>query len=255
MFLMNTIGIVGGVGPYAGLDLFKNILDQTKAQLDQEHLPILLFSLPNIIQDRTKYLLGKSNQNPAVSIAKVISKLHLSGASVVGIPCNTAHVDVIFNQILNESPQDIKLLHLINEVVLFIEKTHPRFKNIGILSTTGTYDSNLYPSFLEKKGFNAIQVSREIQENHIHPAIYDPQYGIKANSSSLSTLARNKAKKHINYGIEYLIQKGAEAIILGCTEIPLVFTEEAVKNIPLINPTKILARALILNSHPDSLLK
>lgn len=239
---MNTIGIVGGVGPYAGMDLFKKILDQTNAKTDQEHLPVLLFSMPNVIQDRTDYLVGKSHENPAFSIAEIIDKLHTCGASVVGIPCNTAHADSIFNEITHRIPQDIKLLHLIDEVTSFIKTTYPTFKNIGILSTTGTFNANIYPAYLDKKGLHGIQVTQEIQQNYIHPAIYNEEYGIKANTSIIS----DRAKKQINHGIEYLIQQGAEAIILGCTEIPLIFTEESAHNITLIDPTKILARALIL---------
>ena len=53
---MNIIGIVGGVGPYAGLDLTEKIFGQTIASSDQEHLPVALLSLPERIEDRTRYL-------------------------------------------------------------------------------------------------------------------------------------------------------------------------------------------------------
>ena len=53
------IGIVGGVGPLAGLDVFKKIIEETVVQKDQEHLPVLLMSYPHLIVDRTEYLLGK----------------------------------------------------------------------------------------------------------------------------------------------------------------------------------------------------
>jgi aspartate racemase len=248
---MNTIGIVGGVGPYAGTDLFTKILDQTIARVDQEHLPILMFSIPSKIGDRTEYLIGKSSESPARFLSEIICKLHICGASVIGIPCNTAHADPIFKEILSLIPKNIKLLHLIEEVTSFIRITYPALKKIGILSTTGTFNTKLYPTYLEKNNLQAIQVTSEIQEKYIHPAIYHREYGIKANISIISTEAKNK----INVGIDYLINNGAEAIILGCTEIPLIFTEKQIRGILLLNPSKILARALIMESNPTKLLK
>lgn len=238
---MNTIGIVGGVGPYAGVDLFNKILDQTKATTDQDHLPIAMLSVPHKIQDRTAFLLGESDENPALAIAEVITKLHQCGASVVGIPCNTAHAAPIFNEVSRRIPADIHLLHLINEVALSIRHVYPTLRTIGILSTTGTFRTALYPTYLEEHGLRAVQVSEEIQEQYIHPAIYDKTYGIKAHASPIS----NKAREKINHGIDHLINNGAEAIILGCTEIPLLFTGEHHCHVPLIDPTQVLARALI----------
>ena len=247
---MKTIGIVGGVGPYAGVDLFQKILEQTKAQTDQEHLPVLLFSLPNKIHDRTGYLLGYTSTNPGTFIAKVIDNLYKSGAEIVAIPCNTAHADPIFNEIIRRMPKQVKLLHLIEEVALSIQQNQPDLKNIGVLSTTGTMINDLYPYYLAQRGLNAIQVSDELQQNKIQPAIYNKSYGIKTNTP-LKT--KHEAKNNLIEGMNDLIEKGAEAIILGCTEIPLLLPESHFKNIPLIDPSQTLARALILASNPDSL--
>jgi len=136
---METIGIVGGIGPYAGLDLIKKLFDQTKACSDQEHLPVSLLSVPHTINDRTEFLLGKTQVNPALSIANVIGHLHQCGASVVGIPCNTAHADPIFKEIVKQIPKDVKFLHMIDEVALYIKTRYPSLVNMGILSTTGTF--------------------------------------------------------------------------------------------------------------------
>jgi aspartate racemase len=250
METVKTIGIVGGVGPYAGVDLFNKILDQTKAITDQEHLPLAMLSVPHTIQDRTAFLMGKSNENPAIAIAEVITKLHQCGASVVGIPCNTAHAEPIFSEISRRMPNGVHLLHLINEVALYIRHTYPTLTTIGVLSTTGTFETDLYPAYLEQHGLRVIQVSKTIQQQTIHPAIYHQEYGIKAHTAPVS----NKAREKINEGIDYLITHGAEAIILGCTEIPLLFTGEYNGYLPLIDPTHILARALIMAFAPERLL-
>ena len=93
------IGIVGGMGPLAGLDVFKKITEETPVTSDQEHAPVLLFSVPAQIPDRTEFLLGREKTNPAIAISEIILTLEKAGARVVGIPCNTAHSPRIFDVI------------------------------------------------------------------------------------------------------------------------------------------------------------
>ncbi len=248
---MKTIGIVGGVGPYAGMQLFKNILDLTNAKLDQQHLPVLMHSLPDKISDRSAYLLGDSKINPAIAISKIITNLSESGAEVIGIPCNTAHADSIYKEVELKIPDKVKLLHQIEEVALYIKDQHPECSNIGILSTTGTFNTQIYSHYLQKNHLNPIQVTREIQDEYVHPSIYNESYGIKSNASPVSDTAKN----NLITAIDYLIKNGAQVIILGCTELSLVFADVHYCNIPLIDSTKILARALILECSPESLLK
>lgn len=69
------IGIIGGVGPLAGLDIVTKIIEETIATTDQEHLPVLLSSQPHRIADRTAYLLGQESENPAYAIAEIIQEL------------------------------------------------------------------------------------------------------------------------------------------------------------------------------------
>jgi aspartate racemase len=235
------IGIVGGVGPYAGIDIVKKIFDLTKASCDQEHLPVALLSLPHLISDRTGFLLGKTAINPGIAIAEIICRLEKCGASVVGIPCNTAHAPLIFNEILKGIPASVKLLHIINEVAEYIKRKYASVKNVGVLSTTGAFKTSLFPKTLSPFGFNVIQVPGEIQEEYVQPAIYSKDYGIKSHSNPVS----GKARGNLLTGIDHLLKDGAELIILGCTEIPLAFMENNIKSVDLIDPSQILAKALI----------
>ena len=114
--MAKMIGVVGGIGSYAGIDLIRKIYDNTNANSDQEHLPISMLSIPYKVLDRTEYLQGKIKENPGNAIAEIITKLSLTGAEIVGIPCNTAHAPQIFNVIKNKVPKQCKLLHLIEEV-------------------------------------------------------------------------------------------------------------------------------------------
>ena len=252
---MNTddkkmIGVIGGMGPHAGIDLVQKIFNQTKAASDQDHLPIAMLSIPHSISDRTEFLLGKSDVNPASAISEVIGTLSKIGACIIGMPCNTAHAKPIFNEIIERIPKEVKLVHMINEVSKFIKNKYPSVYNVGILSATGTFISLVYPNSLSQHGLNGIQVSEAIQENHISPAIYSKIHGIKAQSNPVTV----QAKKDLHLGIEYLVSKGVEAIILGCTEIPLAIKDNQIKGVPLIDATGVLARALILESSPEKLI-
>ena len=240
--MSKTIGIVGGVGPYAGLDIQAKILANTVAVRDQDFLPVITVSRPHEIMDRTEYLLGATAVNPAYALADQLCQLSQIGADVAGIPCNTAHAPRIFDVVKAEIKQrecPIKLLHMIEEVGHHLRQQSPDLVKIGVLSTTGTAQSGVYFDVLEPAGFTVLGLDDQLQDG-VHRAIYDEVYGIKRNGRCLS-----QAHDHLQQAINSLRQQGAQAIILGCTELPLAFTQPQVDGIPLIDPTNILARALI----------
>lgn len=246
------IGIVGGVGPYAGLDLLRKVFDNTLAGKDQDHVDAILLSLPSSILDRTEYLVGQVKENPGLAIAEVLSRLDQAGARVAGIPCNTAHAEKIFQVILNELQKSgcrIRILHMINETVSFIGSSFPEMKRIGILSTTGTFRNAIYKEALELEDYEVLRPTAHMQETLIHPAIYHPEYGIKSDSNPV----QSRAKENLMEGFNYLKEQGAEAVILGCTEIPIAFPESTIEGMVAIDPTMVLARALIQNDTPQKL--
>lgn len=246
------IGIVGGVGPYAGLDLAKNVFDNTLANTDQDHLPLVMVSVPETILDRTEYLLHIVDDNPGRSIANVILRMETVGATVVGIPCNTAHATEIFNltkEVLAEGKANIILFSMIEETIKAIITEYPNLKKIGVLSTTGTYQFNIYSEPLIDAGLEPIVPPFDIQEKIVHPAIYDKDYGIKAKSNPVTYRARTDLLEMI----EFLKQNGAELIIKGCTEIALAIPQQIVHGIPIIDPSIVLARSLIKHVNPHKL--
>lgn len=246
------IGIVGGVGPYAGTDLLNKIYNNTLAHTDQEHLNTALLSMSSKIADRTEFLLGHVKENPAFAIVEVLLKLEKIGVTFAGIPCNTMHAGPIFETIqimLQQAQSRIKVLHMIDETVAFITGHYPKFKKIGVLSTTGTYKSKLYVSALSLKGYEVVVPPLDMQENFIHPAVYHKTYGIKTVSNPIHP----QAIANLNRGISFFKAEGAEMVILGCTEIPLAFTTPTVDGMVVIDPTNILARALIHKTQPNKL--
>jgi len=249
----SKIGIVGGAGPYAGLDCALKILQQTKAEKDQDYLPTLLISTPGLIEDRTSFLLGKSSKNPAHAIFTNLLNLRDQGATVIGIPCNTAHAPVIkdvFVKKLNESKNKPNVLDMISETAKFLKKECPQVKTVGILSTIGTWKAGFYPDYLRRYGYDVCILEERLQENLHNEALYHPEYGIKVQANPVT----KKARSILLEGFDSLSRKGAEAIILGCTEIPIGIPERKIGNIFCIDTSLILARALINEFRPEKLV-
>jgi aspartate racemase len=245
------IGVIGGAGPFAGLDLLKKILAQTAAETDQDHLAVITLSQPSTIPDRTAFLLGETAQNPAGPLLDQLRQLEDAGAKVAGIPCNTAHAPPIMDLItrgLAASGSRLRLPHMISEVGHMLQRFYPSVKTVGLLSTTGTAYSRVYPQTLEPLGLRVIEPHKQVLHKVVHAAIYDPQYGIKA-----CGYATEKARADILSAIDHLGERGAEAIILGCTELPLAVTEKEINGLPQIDSTMALARALIHAVNPQKL--
>jgi aspartate racemase len=246
-----VVGIVGGVGPFAGLDLQRKLLEQTVAARDQDHLPVISVSWPGPIPDRTEFLLGQTSDNPAYPLLEQLRLLADAGATAAGIPCNTAHAPAIFDVIragVAGFERPLRLLHMIEETSAYLRAHHPALATIGVLSTTGAWRTRLYPAALEPLGYRVVAPDEGLQTGAIHPAIYDSGYGIKATGRVTA-----RARAALEYGIAELRRQGAEAIILGCTEISLAFPGREYEGLPLIDPTLVLARALIREVAPARL--
>ena len=242
------IGVVGGVGPEAGFDLCRKVAASTRATRDQDHLPIVLLSLPATIPDRTPFLLGHSVENPGPALADVAEALVDGGAEVVGVPCNTAHAPAIFDHVEARVGGRCTLVNMVDEVTVHLARRHASVQRVGTLSTTGTRATGLYTDALARLGVEVIQVPEAVQREHVQPAIYDPVYGVKSGP------VHPRAVAGLQRGVRALLDAGAEVVVLACTEIPLALPEAAVGGVPLLDATRVLARALVRESAPDRLL-
>jgi len=248
------IGVIGGVGPYAGLDFVKKIFANTRASKDQEHLDCILVSCPSIIPDRTEYLLqgeGKEIENPASGMFESAKRLRKAGANYAVVACNTAHSNQIFipfSCMVKDYLPGLNIVNMLETCCAYVKETLPSVKRLGLLATRGTYKSRVYHEyFREDEGFKLIEPEARGQDR-IHEAIYSQMYGIKANSQ-----IKPQARDWISYEIYRLIDRGAEAVILGCTELPLAIQAEHF-SIPVIDPGFLTARRLIRLSAPEKLL-
>ena len=246
------IGILGGMGPQAGLDMADKIIALTRTECDQDHLPFVLLSFPATVPDRSAFLLGETETNPAYAIADQFETMAKLGVSVAVMACNTAHASPIFDvavELLRKKGVNLRILHLVNETVSYIRERHVAARRIGILGTRGTYQARLYDRAVEAAGLEVILPDKNVRENNVHAALYSPIFGIKTHPDGV----RKEARMHIEKAIAHVRSRGAEAIILGCTELPLAIKADQIDGVPILDPARVMAEKLIRVTYPDRL--
>jgi aspartate racemase len=246
------IGILSGMGPYAGLDLAQKIHTGTDARTDQEHLSVTLASYPGWIPDRSTYLFDRSKPSPVPALAQITRRLEAAGASLVGIPCNTAHCPPIFDALserLAEAGSDVRLIHMIEETARHLGAAFPQVERVGVLSSLAVHQLTLYKDVLEANGFSVARPDDQTQREVVNEVIFNEDYGIKARSDPVA----ERARADLLRAAARLKDDGAEAIILGCTEFPLAVPEQRARGLPTVDPTRVLARALVREVAPERL--
>ncbi len=221
---MKTVGIIGGMGPAATIDLYKKIIEQTPAKKDQDHVHVIIDSYPQI-EDRTDYILngGKSPVDKLIESAK---RLENAGADCLIMPCNTAHY--FANDI--EKAVSIPLIHIVKCSAETIKEKYPCTKKIGLIATTGTIKSGVYSNILSTYGIDIV-ILDENTENDIMDCIYK---GVKAGKMEEYIPLFQKC-------IDKITSLGADLLIAGCTEIPLLLPHINTK-LTIIDATYELAK-------------
>jgi len=244
------VGILGGMGPQAGVDMAEKLIAATRADNDQGHVPFVLFSYPGNVTDRTAFLLGRTDINPAYAIAEQLETMAALGVTAAVMACNTAHAAPIYDVILErlrDKRVNLRILHLVDETTSHIKKHLPQARRLGVLATQGSYQTGLYQKALEAAGLKAILPDEKVREEMVQAAIYAPDFGIKSCTGKVSTQARRR----ILSAISHLHDLGSEAVILGCTELSLAVDEGVVDGTPVFDPARIAAAKLVQLVFPE----
>lgn len=228
--MRKTIGILGGMGPEATVYFFNLIIKDTVAARDQDHIPIIIYNLPHV-PERTSALLGKG-PSPVPLLREGVRRLARAGADFIVIPCITAHAFLPGFKTASRVP----ILSLLDEALSFARRSVPGLKRAGLLASTGTIRSGLFHETFAAAGIEIIAPTDQ-EQAEVMEAVFGKR-GIKAgfNKGGPRKLILNVAR--------LLIRRGAQAVIAGCTEIPLALKDEDIP-VPLIEPMRIAARAAI----------
>ncbi|MBW1960147.1 MAG: amino acid racemase [Deltaproteobacteria bacterium] len=224
-----VIGVLGGMGPEATLTLFKNIIRNTPASTDQEHIRIIIDNNPKI-PDRTAAIIG-DGEDPVPMLTQSACTLENAGADFIVIPCISAHY---FLEALRRELK-IPILSVFDEVAGRVKNEHPEIKTLGLMATSGTIQGGLFQKRLEKEDIRTL-VPGQHDQQQVMSAIYQIKSSVGKH--------RNECREKLLRVANGLIEKGAQGIIAGCTEIPLELTQQDI-TVPLFDPLMILAQTAI----------
>jgi aspartate racemase len=221
-----TIGILGGMGPEATNRLCALITAKTPARTDQEHIPVITYNNPRI-PDRVAGVYG-GGRSPVPELTRTARVLEDAGADLLLMPCNLAHFFIGEIQAAVRVP----VLDIIAETVGFVVERHPHCRGAGLLASTPTIRCGLYEKSFRRHGVRVIAPDDEDQRRKVMGAIYGPE-GIKSGRKEVPRALLKGAA-------EALVAAGADVIIAGCTEVPLVLTREDV-SVPVVDPLEVVA--------------
>ena len=216
------VGVLGGMGPEATIDLFAKIVHLTPVSQDQDHLRIVIDNNPGI-PNRQKAIL-ENGPSPAPMLIETAKNLAAAGAHFIVMPCNTAHywIEEIRKAVT------IPIVDMIEATANEATRLYPSLRIVGLMAATGTVRSGLYQWKLRNAGIKVISPTDADQA-----ALMQTIYSIKAGDLSKSSTTAIELGRR-------LVDAGAEAIILGCTEIPLVIKTGDLP-VRVIDATQVLA--------------
>jgi aspartate racemase len=221
-----TVGVLGGMGPWATLDFFARLLRLTPAARDQDHVRVLIDNNPTV-PDRTAFLLGRG-EDPTPWLVAGARGLAAAGADFLAIPCNTAHA---FYPAIAGSVA-IPVLHMLEEAAAAAAQAHPRVRRVGLLATAGTVRAGLYARAFDRYGVQTLVPGEPDQA---------------ATDALIAAIKAGPRPEHRAPAVELvaaLAARGAEVVVLGCTELPLVLPADAAP-VPVLDPTEVLARRAV----------
>jgi aspartate racemase len=223
-----VVGVLGGMGPEATIEMFAQIVRRTKAARDQQHLRILVDNNPKV-PDRTAAILG-TGESCLPELVRSAAALERAGADFIVIPCVTVHH---FHGPLQKRAR-LPILHIVEETVRRVRARHRGARQVGLLATTGTIHAGLFQRSFARTRVELLVPDERTQKQQVMAAIHH----IKADGPT------PKARHMVLQAARRLVSRGADLVIAGCTEIPLVLKDGDL-DVPVIDPIAVLAEAAI----------
>ena len=200
---MKSLGVIGGLGPMATAYFLELTVRMTDASRDQDHLDVTILDRP-AIPDRTACILGKSGESPVPMMAEAARTLEALGTSCIAVPCITSHY--FFGEL--QKAVSIPFIHLVKETAAHLKENG--VSSAGILATSGTVSTRLFQQALEAEGISWAVPDKDGQEKVMHLIYENVKAGLPPELPLFEEVCAG------------LRQKGAECMILGCTELSLI---------------------------------
>jgi aspartate racemase len=223
-----TVGIIGGMGPEATVDLMQRVIQATPAHDDQDHLRMLVDNNPKV-PSRIKALIEGSGEDPAPVLVQMARDLERWGADFLAMPCNTAHR---FHSAV-QAAVGVPVLNMIELTAGRIRQETPDVRKVGLLASTAVIRTDLYGKSLSRRGVEVVHPGDSSQDQ-VLAAIR----AIKAqtfNSASLDAL---------NRAVDDLIAREAGVILIACTELSIVANRLSI-GVRAYDSAQVLAEAIV----------
>ena len=223
--LSPLIGILGGMGPAAAVDLMQKMIEETAAACDQDQIPVVCWNVPQI-PDRQRALAG-TGASPLPAMLAGIAALNAAGATRIVIACNTAHH--WFDALAAHSAAPI--IHIADATLAALPH-ETSLTRIGLLATQGTLDTGLYQARLATSGIACVVNTPDEMAQLFTPGCYAVKQGrVEEGGVALAAAA------------QCLVARGAQRLVLACTEVPIALARIDSALLALsIDPTRALAR-------------
>lgn len=231
-----VIGILGGMGPAATADFYAKIVRATPALRDQDHPQALIWSDPSI-PDRTSALAG-SGPHPGPQLADGARRLERGGAGLIAVPCNTAHAFLAEIQ----AAVDIPVLNMIEETRdRVIEDGLVPARKIALLATLGTVRARLYQHAFARSGVEVVVPPASLQER-----VAEAIACVKSDASDA------RAGELLASVVAAFAADGIDAVIAGCTELPIALAQVSALPLRVVDPTQVLAEAVVREAFAEA---
>lgn len=221
------LGVLGGMGPLATADFMRKLVEATPAARDQDHMPVFVHSVPQIPDRSESFLAGSDAPWPFLLCGLRI--LEAAGAGAIAIPCNTAH---LWHARL-AAATGLEVLHIGHATSAAVTSHPAAFKRVGLMATSATIMGRIYQDALCAAGVDVIV-----------PSAHDQVELVTAGIAAVKAGDLASAAPRLREAAAYLVERGAQGVILGCTELPLVLHGDA-SDVPLFDTTHLLVKACI----------
>ena len=223
------IGVLGGMGPLATVDFFNKVLLATPAKGDADHVPLLIQSDPRI-PPRPAAILN-SGRSPLPELLAGRDRLIALGATVLAMPCNTAHfwyADLVRGC-------TVSFISIVSASIAELGKLAAPGARIGIIATRATLTAKIFDAPLQLAGYTALLPSDDMLDTLVLPGIVHVKAGQAVQGGRL-----------IEQAVQALMGHGASAVLLACTETPLALDAiHSPERAQCVDTTAALARACV----------
>lgn len=199
------VGVIGGVGPQATAYFLDMVVRLTEAARDQDHLDMVVLNHATI-PDRTAFIVGESDEDPGPVMAEDARRLERFGVQFLVLPCNTAHH---FTDEVAAAVQ-VPLLNIVEETVAEAMRRVPGLRTLGLLATTGTARAGVYQRAAQRHGITCVLPEDDGQATVMRIIYEQVKAGRPVDAEAFAAVVAG------------LRARGAEAVVLGCTELSVV---------------------------------